>query len=344
MRRVLSLFLLIAVLMSLGMTKAQPWTDLPPLPKALAGQCVGVSSGWLIVAGGSMWSAPPWNGGVKTWSDEVYGLRPGAAAWKLIGRLPFATGYAAAVQHGNDLLCIGGQNATEVFRQVLRLNVSKDGALQLAQLPLLPEPLTNASAAVVHDRLFLLGGQHSTQPQSTAREALQLHLNTGKAWSRLDVPWQHPRILPAVASCGGSVYVGGGADLAVDRDGTPVRQYLIDGWRYDITHSMWSRLPVLPAAVTAAPSACTSRGEWLIFGGDDGALAQQIPRLRDTHPGFRKQVLRFDLVTQRWQPAGELPLSLVTTNAAVWNSHYVLAGGENQPGHRSTRVIQQKLR
>ena len=317
------------------------WSDLPPLPEAVAGQCVGVSAGWLLVAGGSLWSAPPWDGGVKTWSDRVYGLQPGAPAWKLVGTLPRAMGYGAGAQHGDSLLCAGGQNASEVFRDVLRLRISAAGRLVVETLPPLPMPLTNAAAAVSGNHLFLFGGQNTLDPAGTAKNALQLDLrHEHNAWQLLRTPWAHARILPAAAGCADGVFVGGGADLSAGADGAPVRAYLTDAWHLDTRQRQWRALPALPAATTAAPSACGRDGDWLIFGGDDGALALRIQQLRDTHPGFRTAVLRYHPAARQWQADGDLPVSLVTTGAALWNGRYVIAGGENQPGHRSSRTIQ----
>jgi hypothetical protein len=90
---------------------------------------------------------------------------------------------------------------------------------------------------------------------------------------------------------------------------------------------IWKRLPDLPAAVVAAPTLCDAEGRVLIFGGDDGKLASQIPTLRDNHPGFSRTLLTYDALPNKWIPAGELPLSLVTTAVALWHGNYVIAGG-----------------
>lgn len=320
--------------------KNAEWTNLPALPEALAGQCVGTSGNWLIVAGGSLWTAPPWAGGVKQWSDRVYGLRPGDTAWKLLGHLPVPTGYGASAQWKQRLVCAGGQNATDVFRHVLSIGVDHNGTLQIEELPELPQPLTNAAAAIAGEQLFLIGGQHSIHPNGIAREGLRLDLRSGKKWEPVILPWNHARILPAAAGCNDTLFVAGGADLSQGAEGSPVRNYLRDAWSFEVTKNGWKHIPDLPAPVTAAPSLCLANGAWLVFGGDDGMLAAQIQELRDSHPGFSKNVLRYDAAEPGWKSVGHLPLSLVTTSAALWQGHFVIAGGENQPGHRSPRVIQ----
>ena len=322
-------------------TKAMTrWTALPSLPEAIAGQCVGVSGDRLIVAGGTLWTAPPWANGVKTWSDRVYGLERGADRWELLGHLPRPMGYGAAVQMGNSLLCIGGQSATEPLSTMLKISY-RGGALDIQELESLPEPLTNAAAGSSGDgNIYVVGGQHSLKPKDVSRQVYRIDFNGKGKWQELpSVPWGHARILPTVSGCDGRIFVAGGADLHIAKDGTPQREYLRDAWSYSSKLENWQRLPDLPAAVTAAPSVCTAQGDWLIFGGDDGTLASQIQTLKDNHPGFRRAVLQLSRKSSGWVEMSTMPVSLVTTGAAHWEDNYVIVGGENQPGHRCSRVI-----
>ena len=73
-----------------------------------------------------------------------------------------------------------------------------------------------------------------------------------------------------------------------------------------------------------------------IIGGDDGKLVNFEPKAK--HPGFPRTVLLFDLKTQKWTEEGEVPFSLVTTNAVIWNGQVVVPGGEARPGVRSPQV------
>ena len=129
-----------------------------------------------------------------------------------------------------------------------------------------------------------------------------------------------------------------GADLATGADGAPVRTYLKDAWRRE-ANGAWTRLADLPVAVVAAPGICNAGGHPVVFGGDDGVLAPQVQVLRDKHPGFGLEAHEIDPATGHWHSISHMPLSLVTTAAAKWKSHYVIAGGEPQPGHRSAKVI-----
>ena len=77
-------------------------------------------------------------------------------------------------------------------------------------------------------------------------------------------------------------------------------------------------------------------GKILIIGGDDGANVNFEPKSK--HPGFPRDVLAFDLKTQSWSKSGEVPFSLVTTNAVIRIGHIVIPGGEARPGVRSSQV------
>jgi N-acetylneuraminic acid mutarotase len=334
-------FALSFCLKGLPMSAASPWKSLASLPKDIAGQCVGTVGSKLVVAGGSTWTAPPWAGGRKDWSAQVYSLDTLSGSWKAEPTLPHGMGYGASAQWNDSLICVGGQNADTVFNTVARF-VAKDGEITVEDLPPLPNPVTNAAAAAVGDTLYVIGGQHNLTTQSVSKEIWTLDLHTdgrpGRWRSNGTAPWGHARILPVVVGCSDTLYVMSGADLGLNADGSPARTYLKDSWKYTASGE-WVRLADLPIAVVAAPGACSNHKAPIVFGGDDGVLAPQIQTLKDAHPGFSRDMHSMNPLTGGWHKISQLPLSLVTTAAARWQGHYVIAGGENQPGHRSSKVI-----
>jgi N-acetylneuraminic acid mutarotase len=317
------------------------WNDLPPLPQSIAGQCVGTLGDMLVVAGGSSWTNAPWNGGTKHWSDDVIALAPGSRSWQLIGHLPRPSGYGTAVQTGKNLLCIGGQDATQTFDTVIQLGLD-GGKLTVRDLPHLPHPIANASAAVAGGKVYVVGGQHTLNAKDVSKEIWSLDISNPSmfgVWKEEPVsPWQHARILPVVAACGDDLFVASGADLVTDQEGTSHRVNLSDAWLLK-AGKKWERLPDSPAPIVGAPSLCDGHGSILVFGGDDGQFTDQVFILKDRHPGFSLKTRLFNLHDSQWSLGPTLPLSLVTTGATLWNSRYVIAGGEPQPGHRSDRVI-----
>lgn len=120
------------------------------------------------------------------------------------------------------------------------------------------------------------------------------------------------------------------------KDGKPEREWLKDAWAYDPA-SGWKKLPDMPRVAVAAPNpAPVIDGKIYILGGDDGANVNFEPK--EKHPGFPRSILVFDVKTQTWSQAGEVPFSLVTTNAVRWNEQIVIPGGEARPGVRSPQV------
>ena len=325
---------------SVMLAEGSSWKSLAPLPQAIAGQCVGTVGDVLVVAGGSSWTAPPWNGGVKSWSPKVYALRTLDGAWDTEAPLPYGMGYGASAQWGDSLLCVGGQDATQVFDSVIRFHAVA-GKIVTERLPNLPRAMTNAAAAVVGDTLFVVGGQYGLTPDTASKDIWSLSLHGGKSgqWKMQPKPaWEHARILPVAVGCGDSLFVMSGADLAVGADKAPVRTYLKDAWKRDRAGN-WTRLADLPVAVVAASGTCDAAAHPVIFSGDDGVLAPQAQVLKDAHPGFGLDVHEIDPLTGHWRSVSTMPVSLVTTAVAKWKAHYVIAGGEPQPGHRSAKVI-----
>jgi hypothetical protein len=127
-------------------------------------------------------------------------------------------------------------------------------------------------------------------------------------------------------------------------DGNPVREWLRDAFRYTPgeRRGRWERLADLPRPAVAAPSPVPAiGGRLLVLGGDDGSQAGSPP---DTHRGFPRDLLAYDPRMDRWEQAGALPFSLVTTATVEWNGLLMIPGGEQRPGVRSTEVWRTRLR
>jgi N-acetylneuraminic acid mutarotase len=219
----------------------------------------------------------------------------------------------------------------------LQLSLNRHG-IAVKGLPDLPHPVTNASGALVGQKVYVVGGQHSLNPKDVTGEIWSLDLSDDKWKQEPSPPWRHARILPVVAGCGTDLYVVSGADLVVDAGDAFHRTYLSDAWQLK-GGLTWEQLPDTPSPTAGAPSVCDATASLIVFGGDDGTLAQQISSLKDQHPGFGLNTLRFDRHAATWSTISQLPLSLVTTGATYWEGKYVIAGGENKPAHRSNRVI-----
>lgn len=318
-------------------TEMLRWRNLPELPRVSSGQFAGVSGGALLVAGGSYFPTPLFDGGQKTWHDAVFVLEPGHAAWKTL-KLPRPLAYGGSVTIGDGLILIGGGDASRNYATVFRLRWL-GGRLEESRLPDLPGPAANMSAALLGTTIYVAGGQDSTTATSALRNFWALDLERpGAQWQSLD-PWPGAaRIFPVLAAQDGAVYLFSGAELYPGSGGKAARRYLTDGYRFQPGKG-WSKLADVPRPMVAAPVAAIGQSHILVMGGDDGENATRIWELKDQHPGFRPDALAYHTITRTWTLAGTLPKSLVTTTAVRWNNDIVIPAGEDRPGHRSSAVL-----
>lgn len=320
-----------------------PTQKLAPLPQPIAGQFVGVIENTVIVAGGSYWKVPNWPtkaGPTKIWETSVLGLQPGERDWRVIARLPQPLAYGGSVSLMTEVVLAGGQSGP-IFSRDVRALVRRNADYELTQWPPLPTPLANFSMGAVDGRIYIFGGQ--TSPNALASAHLwslavdSAGMPTGQWVEGPSLPAKG-RILAAAAGCGDTLYIVSGATLLNSTDGSVVRNYLTDVWSYSPPKG-WQRLPDVPRPAAAAPAVCDSAG-LLIMGGDDRHVAGGRPTADRQFPGFSRTVLRFDLFKKTWSTAGELPVGLVTTGAALLrDGSVVIPGGEDRPGSRSADVL-----
>jgi len=315
------------------------WRDLPPLPKALGGQFVGTIGERLVVAGGSHWDGvlKPWEGGKKVWVDTIYTLAPGDRQWTLAGRLPHRMGYGTALSRGDSMLLIGGQTADRCLANVYRLSLAA-GKIKVDELEPMPSPASNTAGGVIDDVVYVAGGQES--PSST-KALKQLRALQNGRWKVLEDWPGAPAIMPVAASAGGFLYLLGGAVLTGTPGPPPGRRFLRQALRYRPGKG-WETLPDLPAP-SQAGYALAQHNDVLLFGGNDGSLADREYEVRDTHPGFRREVWRFAAPERAWRRIATLPGSFVTSGITTWNGEFVIAGGEDRIAHRTARVIAGRL-
>ncbi len=309
------------------------WSQLPPLPDArgFAGSFAGVSGGALIVAGGTHFiDKMPWEGGTKLWYDTVFALDKSDGQWRITGKLPKPSGYGVSITTSEGLVIVGGGNATEHFREVFWLD-------NKASLAPLPKPCAFMSGCVLDDVIYIAGGIETPTATGAMNTFWSLHLKKlGAQWQELPPCPGKPRILACMAVADSAVHLFSGAALHAGKDGKPEREWSNDAWRFKPA-SGWEKLPDMPRVAVAAPNpASVIDSKILILGGDDGALVNFEPKSK--HPGFPRSILAFDVKSQTWSRAGEVPFSLVTTNAVLWRDQIIVPGGEARPGVRSPQV------
>lgn len=334
-------------------TSPLKWQTLPPIPDPIgyAGSFAGVSNHALIVAGGANFpdGGAPWTGSVKAWSDRIFVLEKPDGQWKEAGKLPQKLGYGVSVNWKNSLVIIGGSNEKGHSDQVLMLTY-QNGAIKIAQLPQLPQPITNTCGVLLGNVIYIMGGITAADSKTAANNFWALDLNaTHKEWQVLETWPGAGRMLSVAGASANSVYLFSGVELV---DGQ--RKYLHDAYEYSVDKG-WKKLADLPHSVAAAPTpAFTNKQQLLIFGGDDGVEAPNAASLKEKHPGFSKQILGYNPTTNTWTKVGEVLTDQkadiithpnhsiwapVTTTLTVWHGHVILPGGEVRPATRTPNVL-----
>lgn len=323
------------------------WNELPSMPDAISGHFAGISGDSLVIVGGANFpDKSPFAGGTKAWYDRIAILTPNSERWQTGYRFPRTAAYGVSASHNGRLICAGGGNGDSHSRDVTAITVTKTG-VQLEDLPKLPQPCSFTSGTIVADRLFVVGGQIAPDSQTALKTFWRLDLSAKNGEWESIAPWPGPgRILSVVTSAGDDLYLFSGASLKIGEDGSVIRDYLIDAYRYSCTNETWTKLPDLPTP-TVAGTAAADGNRILVFSGDTGENFFRTAELGDSHPGFRKDVFAFDLQKQSWSVAGKIPLGVVTTNAVLrtqgGKQSIVIPGGEDRPGHRVPNVLSLQL-
>ncbi|QDU60407.1 Sodium/glucose cotransporter [Planctomycetes bacterium Pan216] len=324
------------------------WGELDAFPNTVgvAGPFAGVTGDALLVAGGANFpDGRPWDGYRKVWHDDIYLLERPDGSWKRLEQtLPKPLAYGLSLTTPEGVICIGGGDADEHVTDVRRYRW--DGTrLVVEELPPLPIPLAFASGAILDGVIYVAGGLTKPNANKPEHRFLAFDLREG-TWRELE-PWPGPpRMLAAMGAQAGAIILGSGVDLVAGRDGSPVREYLTDAFRYRPGDG-WSPIAPLPQPAVASPNPAPAIGQThlLVLGGDTGAHAARVEELADRHPGFSQDILAFETVTNSWRTIGSLPRDPsrniappVTTPAVMWNGRLVLPSGEVRPGVRSSII------
>lgn len=336
------------------------WSQAKSIPDTdgFAGSYAGVSNGALIVAGGSNFpgNKRPWDDGIKKWYDKIFVLERPEGIWKEAGKLPRPMAYGVALTYKAGVLCLGGGDAKQNYNDVFILSYSS-GKIKATFLPSMPTPLINACGVIINDVVYIMGGIR-TPTGITKNNFWSLALSAPAGSQKWKILQNLPDLSRMLATAGASkenVYLFGGVHL-VKKGNSVEREYLKDCWEYNEKQG-WKKIADLPYTLAATPSPAYNTDQsqlLLLFGGDDGLNALKITELKDTHPGFRNEILSYNTITNSWSVAGKIPVDKkadsaanphnslyapVTTPLVIWNNNVVIAGGEARPAVRSNKVL-----
>ena len=172
--------------------------------------------------------------GVRDASTTTKIYDPGTDSWTTGPGLPAALHHASAVTYEGEAVVIGGFIPGEELtsEQSDRVYALRGGSWE--RLPSLNHPRAAAAAAVVGDKIVVVGGQ------ADGKLVRQTEVFDGERWTDVaEIPT--PREHLAAASDGRYLYAIGGRGLSADKSSTAIE-------RYDPADDSWTELDGMPQA------------------------------------------------------------------------------------------------
>lgn len=360
------------------------WTIAAKLPRApglekqlgLAGVFAGLSNNVLLVAGGAYFpDKKPWEGGQKAHTAQVFVLKKDKAdrfSWITSAlSLKSKKAYGASTTVADGVVCAGGETETANSSRdafLMKWDAAKSSVI-CHDLPPLPIPLANACMAAIGEKVYLIGGESNGKPSS---KAFILNLsNTHLHWEVLpDMPLAMSHSV-AVAQSNGKhacIYVIGGRSSTA----AGISQLHDKANCYDPLVKKWVILSNISDGInttnlSAATGVAVGKNQILIIGGDKGNIFHQIEiynseiekaktathkqklqaaklQIVTHHPGFSRDVLVYNTITNKWAAAGQLPsFGHVTTTALMWDNDIFIPAGEIMPGIRTPDILRGEI-
>lgn len=319
--------------------KADP-VGLPDFPDSLgiAGAFIGISNGAVVVAGGSHFDKPQWNGGTKRLLDSIWALRRepnGGFEWTHAGTLPFRVSNGASVSTPKGLICIGGATDTGESDAVFLLTWDTvEQAVRFKQLARLPQPCAYLSAVALKGHVMVAGGKNKDCPNGMDNwwmlDFQRKPLGNWQCLGRLPSP-RHGAVLASLTYKSKHYLLLGSGKSGAD--------YLTDLYRCPIDEKAgtWEQLGTMPRAALVAPTMSTDGSAMWVLGGSDGTNIANRLTLRDEYH-LNRTILRYDMPTDTWAIVGTLPEGIVSTQALPWENGVLLVGGELGNAMRSPKV------
>ncbi|MBI1920740.1 MAG: VCBS repeat-containing protein [Geobacter sp.] len=207
---------------------------------------------------------------------------------------------AAADRSG--IIYIAGGDALGAPRYAVTAYNTDTGAS--SNLGNLQEPRINASAAIIGDSLYVIGG--SSDAVLASIEEFDLNSNTSSIKATLPAPRQ----LSSAVALGDKIYIIGGLDAA----GSPTTTC----WEFDPAANTFAEKASMPVACTAK-SSLAANGKIYVVG---GLTSVGLPPY-----SWSSAILEYDPAANTWKQVGGLLTSRHSLMAAVVNDTLYTIGG-----------------
>ncbi len=303
--------------------------------RGLAGAFSGILSNNLIVAGGTNFpNLMPWEGGKKKWWDTLYlySLKKKKAKWIISAKaLPHPIAYGVSIQLENGILCIGGCDSTQCYRDVFMISMEKHKISISTDWPSLPIPLANACGTLIDGKIYIIGGQKETKNAAATSTFLMLDIkNKQKGWQVLPAWPGGPRGYAVCAVTKSTLFLFSGRNYENDR----IVEVYKDGFEYNILTNKWNAISG-DFPFMAGTAISFDNNNFIIMGGVSQILPTTI-----AHPGFSHAIRLFDVEQKAITEVLEIrQLIPVTTNILRKDNTIYVTSGEIKPGIRSPFIL-----
>jgi non-specific serine/threonine protein kinase len=233
--------------------------------------------------------------------------------WTVGPKLPRPLHHFAAVTYHNEAVVIGGfvPGAELTSGESDQVYALRDGSWE--RLPPLSHPRAAAAAAVVGDKIVVVGGQ------ANGKLVPQTEIFDGKAWTDVsDIPT--PREHLGAASDGKYLYAVGGRELSADKNLKTLE-------RYDPASDAWTELAPMPVAAGSVGVGYVA-GRVVAVGGESATSALDA-------------VQAYDVGARKWAQLAPLPSARHGVAVTVLADSLFAIGGASAAGHtQSTQTAE----
>ena len=334
----------------------------------LAGPLAGIHNDHLVIAGGANFpSGLPWEGGKKEYHKSIYIYGHGQQGELILintDSLPYPVAYGANCASPGGIIYAGGETPDGPTNLVWKIQYIPDNkSIRIDQLPALPVPVANAAATSIGSYIYLAGGETI---DSVSNKFLRLDLeNLSKGWEQmpeLPIRVSHAILINQMEKDKTNIYLIGGRKRIVGG----VSEIYPTLFAFDIQKNTWIKKASMPYAMAAGTGLAIGRQDIFLFGGDTGdtftkveGLIAEITKEENTvhkqelmdkknllqagHPGFSREILRYNTANNEWVRTDSIPFNTpVTTTALKWNDEIIIPSGEIKAGIRSPNILSGK--
>ena len=335
----------------------EPLIENEKYAKGVSASFAGCIDDMLLLAGGANFpDIPVEKGGSKMYYKDVYAASIAGdtlLSWQKVGELPQPIAYGFSVSTPEGVVCVGGMNEDGPVSTVFSLSV-ENGELGVENLPSLPFTLENMSGCLVHNKLYVVGGNRNGKASNTFC-CLNLE-EPSEGWVELSPFPGMPRTQPVCAAQKSetgemAIYLWGGFSAA-----SPDMEASLstDGYKYLLESDEWTSLDsptnACGEAVSLGGGAAVPVGDSLIvcMGGVNKDIFLQA--LRNPAPDylshpvewykFNKDLLAYNVFSHEWRTLySSSDLARAGAVVVPYKNSFFYINGEIKPGVRTPTVV-----